>query len=170
LFWLLLCCFFFQKAIENKPIKDYISFKDGCPYAAQLGDDPSMKEFLKCPKFQNKNCPFKNATTMRELCEEMSKISVDTPDHQLALQVVFKAIHAASKSVEAEMGNCPAFKTSASCPFKSVKSNGRPLVEPPETALCGDSVEAIHPFCFTEWKPKCMLPLLLFFKLIGSDV
>ena len=131
----MLCCSFFQKAIENKPIKDYIPFKDGCPYATKLADDPSMKEFLKCPKFQNKNCPFKNATTIKELCEEMSKISVDTPDHQQALQVVFKAIHAASKSLEAEMGECPAFKTSAGCPFKSVKSNGKPLVEPPEAAL-----------------------------------
>ena len=65
----------------------------------------------------------------------MSKISVDNPDHQLALQVVFKAIHAASKSLEAEMGECPAFKTSNGCPFKSVKSNGKPLVEPPEAAL-----------------------------------
>ena len=67
-----------------------------------------MKEFLKCPKFQNKNCPFKNATTIKELCEEMSKILVDTPDHQLALQVVFKAIHAASKSLEAGMLSKPA--------------------------------------------------------------
>ena len=132
---LLLCCSLFQKAIENKPIKDYIPFRVGCPYAAKLADDPSMKEFLKCPKFQNKNCPFKNATTIKELCEEMSKISVDTPDHQQALQVVFKAIHAASKSLEAEMGECPAFQTSTGCPFKSVKSNGKPLVEPPEAAL-----------------------------------
>ena len=132
---LLLCCSFFQKAIENKPTKDYIPFKDGCPCATKLADDPCMKEFLKCPKFQNKKCPFKNAATIKELCEEMSKISVDNPDHQLALQVVFKAIHAASKSLEAEMGECPAFKTSAGCPFKSVKSNGKPLVEPPEAAL-----------------------------------
>ena len=132
---LLSCCSFFQKAIENKPTKDYIPFKDGSPYAIKLADDPCMKEFLKCPKFQNKNCPFKNATTIKELCEEMSKISGDTPDHQLGLQVVFKAIHAASKSLEAEMGECPAFKTSAGCPFKSVKSNGKPLVEPPEAAL-----------------------------------
>ena len=132
---LLLCCSFFQKAIENKLIKDYIPFKDGCPFATKLADDPCMKEFLKCLKFQNKNCPFKNATTIKELCEEMSKISVDTPDHQLALQVVFKAIHAASKSLEGGMGECPAFKTSAGCPFKSVKRNGKPLVEPPEAAL-----------------------------------
>ena len=94
-----------------------------------------MKEFLKCPKFQNNNCPFKNATTIKELCEEMSKIPADTPDHERALQVVFKAIHAASKSLEAEMGKCPAFQTSAGCPFKSVKNNGKPLVEPPEAAL-----------------------------------
>ena len=132
---LLLCCSIFQKAIENKPIKDYIPFKDGCPYAVKLADGPSMKEFLKCPKFQNKNCPVKNATTIKELCEEMSKIPADIPDHQRALQVVFKAIHAASKSLEAGMGECPAFKTSAGCPFKSVKSNGKPLVEPPEDAL-----------------------------------
>ena len=89
-----------------------IPIKDGCPSAAKLADDPSIKEFLRCPKFQNKNCPFKNATTIKELCEEMSKISVDTPDHQLALQVVFKAIYVASKSLEAEMGECSAFKIS----------------------------------------------------------
>ena len=105
-----------------------IPIKDGCLSAAKLADDPSMKEFLRFPKFHYKNCPFKNATTIRELCEEMSKISVDTPDHQQALQVVFKAIHAASKSLEAEMGECPVFKISAGCPFKS-------LVEPPEVAL-----------------------------------
>ena len=66
----LLCCSLFRKAIENKSIKDYIPFKDGCPYAAKLADDPSMKEFLKCSKFQNKNRPFKNATTIKE-CQRL---------------------------------------------------------------------------------------------------
>ena len=65
----------------------------------------------------------------------MPKIPADTPDHQQALQVVFKAIHAASKSLEAEMGKSPAFKTSAGCPLKCGKSSGKSLVEPLEAAL-----------------------------------
>ena len=132
----MLFCFFLPeiKGIENKPINGYIPFKDDCPYTIKLGDEPNMKEFLKYPKFQNKNCPFKNATTIKKLCEEMSRFPTGTPDLELALQVVFKAIHATSKSLEAEMGKCPAFKTRAGCPL-SVKGNGELLVEPPESAL-----------------------------------
>ena len=126
----MLFCSFFQKAIENKPIEDYIPFKDGCPHATKSADDPDKKEFPKCPKFQNKNCPFKKATTIKELGEEMSRIPGDTPDLELASQVEFKAIHAASKRLEAGIGECPTFKTRAGCPFKSVKSNGKRLVEP----------------------------------------
>ena len=53
----------------------------------------------------------------------------------LVLQMVFKAIHAASETLEAEMGKCSSFKTSTRCPFKSVRSSGKPLVEPLEAAL-----------------------------------
>ena len=109
-----------------------------------------MKEFPKCPKFQNKSCPFKKATTIKELCEEMSRIPGDTPDLELALKVVFKAIHAASKSLEAEMGKCPAFKTRSDCPFKSVKSNGKPLIVPPAATLQGNSVNAVDIIWLTE--------------------
>ena len=89
-----------------------------------------MKEFMKCPEFKN-NCPFKKAKNIREMFEEMSKIPAFTPDHQKWLIEMFKALHSASKG----LGECPVFKTSAGCPFKSVKKDGKPLVEPADSVL-----------------------------------
>lgn len=93
-----------------------------------------MKEFMKCPEFQN-NCPFKKATNIREMFEEMSKIPAFTPDQQKPLIEMFKALHSASKGLEEKYGKCPVFKTNAGCPFKSVKRDGKPLVEPADSVL-----------------------------------
>ena len=89
-----------------------------------------MKELMRCPEFKS-NCPFKKAKNIREMFEVMSKIPVFTPDHQKWLIEMFKALHSASKG----LGECPVFKTSAGCPFKSVKRDGKPLVEPADSVL-----------------------------------
>ncbi|XP_015753427.1 PREDICTED: uncharacterized protein LOC107333169 [Acropora digitifera] len=122
-------------AFENVSIKDHCSaFKEGCPYPHKLAEEPIMKELMKCPEFKN-NCPFKKAKNIREMFEEMSKIPAFTPDHQKWLIEMFKALHSASKGLEKEQGKCPVFKTSTGCPFKSVKRDGKPLVEPADSVL-----------------------------------
>jgi len=107
---------FFRVLLRTFPSK-IISWhsKKGCPYPNKLAEEPIMKEFMKCPEFQN-NCPFKKATNIREMFEVMSKIPAFTPDHQKWLIEMFKALHSASKG----LGECPVFKTSAGCPSSLV--------------------------------------------------
>ena len=130
-------CYFLQGAFANVSIKDHCSaFKKGCPYPrTKLAEAPIMKEFMKCPEFQKNKCPFKEAKNIRDMFEIMSKIPAFTPDHQKSLIEMFKVLHSASKGLEKEHGKCPVFKTSTGCPFKSVKRDGKPLVEPADSVL-----------------------------------
>lgn len=127
---------FLQGAFENISIKDRcLAFKEGCPYRTKFADEPFMKELLKCPEFKG-DCPFKKATNIKGMFEEMSKIPAFTPDHQKWLTEMFKGLHSASKGLEKELGReCPVFKTNAGCPFKSVKKDGKLLVEPADSVL-----------------------------------
>ena len=105
------------------------AFKEGCPF-----DKPELKEFReefkKCPEFKE-GCPFKEARSMKEVYDELAKMPhvEEGSPHQQALHKLLAYIHSVSKELKGQVGECPVFASKDGCPFKSVCSDGVPLIE-----------------------------------------
>eukprot|EP00794_Sanderia_malayensis_P008899 gene8899-9850_t len=105
------------------------AFTEKCPFdKPEL--KPLMEEAKQCPAFKD-TCTFKNMTTIEEVYQKLS----DIPDvkegsvHEKAIAEILKVIHNVSKELKEEMGECPVFKSKAGCPFKTLCSDGKPLLE-----------------------------------------
>lgn len=112
-----------------------------------------MKEALKnCPEFL-KGCPFKNVRSLDEVYDMLSKVPhAAGHEEQLSgakLVEMLKKMHSESQALEEKLGDCPVFHKSEGCPFKSVRSEGKHLVEPVSTVVCAWKVSVwnVHLFC-----------------------
>ena len=104
------------------------AFKDKCPF-----DTPAAKELKEqakeCPAFKN-GCTFENAATIQDVYEKLSKMPdvSEGSHHQKAMIQLLKLIHSVSSNLKGSIGDCPAFSSKEGCPFKTLSSNGKPLV------------------------------------------
>ncbi|KAJ7369775.1 heme oxygenase (decycling) 1 [Desmophyllum pertusum] len=104
------------------------AFESGCPFA-KVGEKDFGKELKQCPEFKE-GCPFKDSEVVGDIYKKL----VDLPSfsvegsHGAKLLDIFKHIHEVSHSLKDEMGECPVFVTDEGCPFKTVCSDGKPLI------------------------------------------
>lgn len=107
------------------------AFKEGCPFA-NVDNEALLEEIKKCPEFKE-GCAFKEANSVEEIYGKMSQMpsSDEHSHHKEALLKTMKVIHSVGQDKADE---CPALQKEG-CPFKSVKADGKPLVEPAEAVL-----------------------------------
>lgn len=105
------------------------AFDKGCPFAQIEEKLIPTADIKKCPEFKN-GCPFKGMESMAEVYEKLSKIPAfsGTESHGAKLLQTLKQVHNLSKELKDEMGECPVFANDG-CPFKTICSDGRPLIE-----------------------------------------
>lgn len=116
--------------------KDVTDLKDKCPAFEEKCpfDTPAAKELKElakdCPAFKE-GCVFENAKTIQDVYEQLSNIPdmADGSPHQKALVMILKLIHSVSSELKEKIGECPAFSSKQGCPFKTVCSDGKPMVE-----------------------------------------
>ena len=132
------------------------AFKEGCPFA-KMDDKNLLKEIKKCPEFKE-GCAFKDAKTVEEINNKLSEMPSGDKDccHKEALMETMKIIHSVGHE---KAGECPVLQKEG-CPFKSVESGGKPLVDPPEAVLPteqkeSDSLPPVHLVDITDLKEKC---------------
>ena len=105
------------------------AFEEKCPF-----DTPAAKELKElakdCPAFKE-GCVFENAKTIQDVYEQLSSIPdmANGSPHQKALVMILKLIHSVSSELKDKIGECPAFSSKQGCPFKTVCSDGKPMVE-----------------------------------------
>ena len=107
------------------------AFKEGCPFA-KVDNEALLEEIKKCPEFKE-GCAFKDAKSVGEISNKLSQMpsTDDHGHHKEALLKTMKVIHSVSQEKADE---CPVLQKEG-CPFKSVKTDGKPLVEPAEAVL-----------------------------------
>ena len=105
------------------------AFQSGCPFA-KVGEKDFGKELQECPEFKD-GCPYKESTVLGDLYKKLSDLPSFSVEgsHGAKLLDVFKHIHEVSHSLKDEMGECPVFVTDEGCPFKTVCSDGKPLID-----------------------------------------
>ena len=107
------------------------AFKEGCPFA-KMDNEALLEEIKKCPEFKE-GCAFKDAKSVDEIYSKLSEMPSSDKDcnHKEALVQTMKVIHSIGHEKADE---CPVLQKEG-CPFKSVESDGKPLVEPAEDVL-----------------------------------
>lgn len=104
------------------------AFQAGCPF-----NKPELKDVIeeakKCPAFKD-DCTFKNAKTIQDVYEKLSQMPdvTEGSPHKKGLAEILKIIHSVSSELKGQLGDCPVFKSQTGCPFKTVCSDGEPLV------------------------------------------
>ncbi|XP_031562376.1 heme oxygenase 1-like [Actinia tenebrosa] len=105
------------------------AFDKGCPFAQIEEKLIPTADIKKCPEFKD-GCPFKGMESMAEVYEKLSKIPAfaGSESHGAKLLQTLKEVHNLSKELREDMGECPVFANDG-CPFKTICSDGRPLIE-----------------------------------------
>ena len=129
--------FFLQKMlkdlvkVEVSNVKETCpAFKNGCPFA-KMADEEFKVAIKKCPEF-SQGCPFQEIQNMADMYDFLSKIP-DPHSPAKNLMKTFQGIHAVYSDQKTALGDCRVFQNvdgEISCPFKSVRSNKKHLVEP----------------------------------------
>ena len=104
------------------------AFETGCPFA-KIAEEDFGKELKKCPEFKE-GCPYKDSENVGDIYRKLANLPVFSTEgsHGAKLLEIFKHIHEVSHSLKDEMGECPVFVTDEGCPFKTVCSDGEPMV------------------------------------------
>ena len=105
------------------------AFQSGCPFA-KVDEKDFGKELKECPEFKD-GCPYKESAVLGDLYKKLADLPSFSVEgsHGAKLLDVFKHIHEVSHSLKDEMGECPVFVTDEGCPFKTVCSDGKPLID-----------------------------------------
>ena len=105
------------------------AFESGCPFS-KAGEKNFAKELKQCPEFKE-GCPYKDSEIVGDIYKKLANLSSFSVEgsHGAKLLEVFKHIHEVSHSLKDEMGECPVFVTEEGCPFKTVCSDGKPLID-----------------------------------------
>lgn len=107
------------------------AFKEGCPFA-KAQEKVLTEAIEKCPEFKN-GCPFKDAKSLGEVYEKLSHVPHAGHAQEMSgqkLVEMLKKMHSTSECLEKKLGDCPVFHKDDGCPFKSVRSEGKHLVDP----------------------------------------
>ena len=120
------------KSLDTAQVQEHCpAFKDGCPFAKT--DEKVLTEAIeKCPEFKN-GCPFKGAKSLAEVYEKLSHVPHAGHVKEVSgqnLVEMLKKMHSTSECLEKKLGDCPVFHKDDGCPFKSVRSEGKHLVDP----------------------------------------
>lgn len=102
------------------------AFEEVCPYAKVRDED------VKNSAAFSNGCPFKNAKNLADVYDILSEIPVHDSLWYNTLEA-FTKIHSVSVKEESIAGHCPVFHDEngkPSCPFKSVRNEGKHLVRP----------------------------------------
>lgn len=121
------------------------AFKQGCPFTdVAVSAIPEVMASVapgvadKCPAFEE-GCPFKESDSVEALYNKMSEMPAThrVGESTVAAKVVeqtLRKVHEVSKERRDNMQQeCPVFATS--CPFKTVTSDGEPLVQQLDAVL-----------------------------------
>ena len=105
------------------------AFESGCPFA-KVGERDFGKELELCLAFKE-GCPYKGSGAVGDIYKKLANLPAFSTEgsHGAKLLDIFKHIHEVSHSLREEMGECPVFVTDEGCPFKTVCSDGKPLIE-----------------------------------------
>ena len=133
------------------------AFKEGCPFA-KMDNEALLEEIKKCPEFKE-GCAFKDAKSVEEIYSKMSQMPSSDKDchHREALMQTMKVIHSVGHEKADE---CPVLQKEG-CPFKTVESEGKPLINPPEAVLPTEEIKAhpvspsVHSVGLTDLKETC---------------
>lgn len=133
------------KGVDVSSLKETCPvFGDGCPFS-KISEEGAVKVAEKCPQFKD-GCPFKGATSMADIYNKLKEIPAFDDGKHNGLLEILKNIHDVSRDLKKEVGDCPVFDSG--CPFKTVCSDGKPLLEKLElrrwTQILEGSVEEIH--------------------------
>lgn len=117
------------------------AFSEGCPFSKldiallpQVIQEVPKEIAEKCPAFE-KGCPFKEDDSVEALYKRLSEMPAShrmgqespTPAAQ-RVEATLRLVHEQSKALKVKLNaTCPVFATS--CPFKTVTSDGQPLVQ-----------------------------------------
>lgn len=115
------------------------AFKEGCPFTSDnLQALPEIMKTIpvgvmdKCTAFKE-GCPFKGSDSVETLYNKLSEMpsthrfGLET-DAAKAVEQIFVMVHEQSKTLKNKLNaQCPVFATS--CPFKTITSDGAPLVQ-----------------------------------------
>lgn len=128
-----------QAASEHNVVDGCPAFTEGCPFSGiDMSSLPQIVDALpkgladKCVAFQD-GCPFRGSDSVEALYNRLSEMPVS---HRVGMdsaaaktvEDVLHMVHDQSKAMKAKLNlQCPVFATS--CPFKTVTSDGAPLVQ-----------------------------------------
>ena len=120
----------FTHFVNLKDLKETCpAFASGCPFA-KVGDKQLDEELKQCPEFKD-GCPHKDSETIGDIYKKLASLPSFSVQgsHGAKLVEIFRYIHEVSNGLKEEMGECPIFATVEGCPFKTVCSDGKPLVD-----------------------------------------
>ena len=105
------------------------AFESGCPFS-KIGERDFGRELVLCPEFKE-GCPYKDSGVVGDIYKKLVNLPSFSTEgsHGAKLLDIFKHIHEVSHSLREEMGECPVFGMDEGCPFKTVCSDGKPLIE-----------------------------------------
>ena len=119
-----------------------------------------LEEIKKCPEFKKGTCVFKDAKSVEEIYSKLSEMpSSDKNCHheEALMQQTMKIIH----SIGHEKADECLVLTKEGCPFTSVESEKKPLINPPEAVLPTDENKSqsvkpsVHSVGLTDLKETC---------------
>lgn len=135
--------FVFQHAIDNLETVDTAqiqkqcpAFKESCPFS-KVAEKDLAAAIEKCPEFK-KGCPFKDAKSLGDVYKKLEHVPHAGHEEEISgkkLVEVLKIMHNTSECLEKDLGNCPVFHKNEGCPFKSVRSEGKHLVDPVDSVV-----------------------------------
>ena len=147
-----------QTAADISKLKEKCpAFKEGCPFA-KMDNEALLEEIKKCPEFKE-GCAFKDAKSVEEIHSKLSQMPSGEKDchHKEALMQTMKVIHSVGHQ---KADGCPLLQKDG-CPFKSVESDGKAIINPPESVLPTEEIKAqqvkpsVHSVGLTDLKETC---------------
>lgn len=106
------------------------AFQPLCPFSKLNEKAGAFAHIKKCPAFKD-GCLFKGCKNIREICvklQEIPNLDQENSSHGEVLSGL-KMVHDLCIDLENELGECPIFKTEMGCPFKTVCSGGKLILE-----------------------------------------
>lgn len=112
------------------------AFQPSCPFSKVGQTAGAFIDVMKCPAFKD-GCAFKGCRDIRDIyvkLQEIPNLDQEKGSHGEVLGSL-KMVHEICIDLENELGECPLFKTAVGCPFKTVCSDGKLMLEKLESYL-----------------------------------
>ena len=118
------------------------AFKPTCPFSTVSHTAGAFENAMKCPDFKD-GCAFrdcKNISAIYLKLQEIPDLSKETGSHGEILKIL-KMVHEMCNELQDEIGDCPVFNTEMGCPFKTVCSDGKPMIGKLEPYLTSHALD-----------------------------